>query len=80
MVMHQRTQSRFGSPTPPDRWHRWPEKPRATSRQAQIEVDLGDGMVWAGVRFSWDRSSFVDEETGARVSVTMWQYVRGLND
>jgi hypothetical protein len=71
--MRRVTLSRFGSPTPPDRWHDRYEEPRWDQ---EIEVDIGDGGVWSGVRYARDVESFVDVDSGAPISIAMWRYTR----
>ena len=71
--MRQVVQSRFGSPTPPARWHERYEEPR---RDDTIEVHLGDPSVWTGVRFARDLECFIDAESGVPISVVMWRYAR----
>jgi hypothetical protein len=73
LTMRLITQGRFGSPSPPDRWHGNCEKPRA---DAQIEVEVGDNIVWAGVRYAHEREVFIDPDSGAYVPVMRWRYTR----
>lgn len=58
-------------PTPAGRWHDRFEEP---VQDREIEVDVGDGGVWGGVRFARQIESFVDAESGATVQIVMWRY------
>ena len=63
--------SPVASPAPPACWHQWCEEPRASE---DLEVDVGDGSIWAGVRYAREVEDFVDAESGAPVRVLMWRY------
>lgn len=72
--MRRVTLSRFGSPRPPSRWRERYEMPRADH---EIEVVIGDGDVWRGVKYARNLEAFIDADSGAPVSVMMWRYTRG---
>jgi hypothetical protein len=59
--------------SPSARWHDAFDEP---ATEDELEIDLGDCRVWRGVHYSRQIESFLDDDSGAVVTVLMWRYRR----